>query len=104
MVLITLFNENEPFECRPQEALDCFLRTQMDVRVREYFRSQDKLITSPWFDVGARAGEKIVDTDHVCAQTEKLLVKVRSKNAGHPCFTDARRHQPPGAQVASKIG
>ncbi|MEI9804200.1 MAG: carbamoyltransferase C-terminal domain-containing protein [Pseudolabrys sp.] len=33
MVLNTSFNENEPVVCRPQEALDCFLRTQMDVLV-----------------------------------------------------------------------
>ncbi len=33
MVLNTSFNENEPVVCRPQEALDCFLRTKMDVLV-----------------------------------------------------------------------
>lgn len=33
MVLNTSFNENEPVVCRPAEALDCFLRTQMDVLV-----------------------------------------------------------------------
>ena len=27
------FNENEPVVCRPEEALDCFLRTKMDVLV-----------------------------------------------------------------------
>jgi carbamoyltransferase len=31
MVLNTSFNENEPMVCRPTEALDCFLRTKMDV-------------------------------------------------------------------------
>jgi carbamoyltransferase len=31
MVLNTSFNENEPVVCRPEEALDCFLRTKMDV-------------------------------------------------------------------------
>jgi carbamoyltransferase len=31
MVLNTSFNENEPVVCRPDEALDCFLRTKMDV-------------------------------------------------------------------------
>ncbi|MBG0811733.1 carbamoyltransferase [Methylosinus sp. H3A] len=30
MTLNTSFNENEPVVCRPQEALDCFLRTNMD--------------------------------------------------------------------------
>jgi carbamoyltransferase len=33
MVLNTSFNENEPVVCKPQEALDCFLRTKMDVLV-----------------------------------------------------------------------
>ena len=31
LVLNTSFNENEPIVCRPEEALDCFLRTAMDV-------------------------------------------------------------------------
>jgi len=33
MLLNTSFNENEPIVCRPEEALDCFLRTNMDVLV-----------------------------------------------------------------------
>jgi carbamoyltransferase len=33
VVLNTSFNENEPIVCRPQEALECFLRTRMDVLV-----------------------------------------------------------------------
>ena len=33
MVLNTSFNENEPVVCYPNEALDCFLRTKMDVLV-----------------------------------------------------------------------
>ena len=33
MVLNTSFNENEPVVCRPEEALDCFLRTNMDLLV-----------------------------------------------------------------------
>jgi carbamoyltransferase len=33
MVLNTSFNENEPVVCKPSEALDCFLRTKMDVLV-----------------------------------------------------------------------
>jgi carbamoyltransferase len=33
MVLNTSFNENEPVVCRPNEALDCFLRTKMDLLV-----------------------------------------------------------------------
>jgi carbamoyltransferase len=33
VVLNTSFNDNEPIVCRPAEALDCFLRTKMDVLV-----------------------------------------------------------------------
>lgn len=33
MVLNTSFNENEPVVCTPAEALDCFLRTRMDMLV-----------------------------------------------------------------------
>jgi len=33
IVLNTSFNENEPVVCRPEEALNCFLRTKMDVLV-----------------------------------------------------------------------
>ena len=33
VLLNTSFNENEPIVCRPEEALDCFLRTEMDVLV-----------------------------------------------------------------------
>ena len=38
LVLNTSFNENEPVVCRPDEALDCFLRTKMEVLVLgDYF-------------------------------------------------------------------
>ncbi len=33
VLLNTSFNENEPIVCKPDEALDCFLRTKMDVLV-----------------------------------------------------------------------
>ncbi|MEW6601244.1 MAG: carbamoyltransferase C-terminal domain-containing protein [Nitrospirota bacterium] len=33
VLLNTSFNENEPIVCKPEEALDCFLRTRMDVIV-----------------------------------------------------------------------
>ncbi len=35
VILNTSFNENEPIVCKPEEALDCFLRTKMDVLVLE---------------------------------------------------------------------
>jgi carbamoyltransferase len=42
VVLNTSFNDNEPIVCRPEEALDCFLRTKMDALVLGDF-----LITRP---------------------------------------------------------
>ena len=33
MLLNTSFNENEPIVCKPEEAIDCFLRTKMDLLV-----------------------------------------------------------------------
>lgn len=37
LVLNTSFNENEPIVCRPGEALECFLRTRMDILVLNDF-------------------------------------------------------------------
>ena len=38
ILLNTSFNENEPVVCKPEEALDCFLRTKMDILVMgDYF-------------------------------------------------------------------
>ncbi len=31
VILNTSFNENEPIVCAPDEAIDCFKRTRMDV-------------------------------------------------------------------------
>lgn len=42
VVLNTSFNDNEPIVCRPEEAIDCFQRTQMDALVLGNF-----LITRP---------------------------------------------------------
>ena len=42
VVLNTSFNDNEPIVCRPEEALDCFLRTQMDVLVMGNFVLEKK--------------------------------------------------------------
>ena len=35
IILNTSFNENEPIVCKPEHALDCFLRTNMDILVME---------------------------------------------------------------------
>jgi carbamoyltransferase len=42
VLLNTSFNDNEPIVCRPEEALDCFRRTQMDVLVMGNFMLEKK--------------------------------------------------------------
>jgi len=42
VVLNTSFNDNEPIVCRPEEALDCFQRTQMDILVMGNFILEKK--------------------------------------------------------------
>jgi carbamoyltransferase len=42
VVLNTSFNDNEPIVCRPEEALDCFRRTQTDVLVMGNFVLEKK--------------------------------------------------------------
>jgi carbamoyltransferase len=42
VVLNTSFNDNEPIVCRPDEALECFRRTQMDVLVLGNFILEKK--------------------------------------------------------------
>ena len=37
MLLNTSFNENEPIVCEPRQALNCFLRTKMDMLVLNDF-------------------------------------------------------------------
>lgn len=45
ILLNTSFNENEPIVCHPSEALDCFLRTKMDLIVlNNHMISREKLI------------------------------------------------------------
>jgi carbamoyltransferase len=46
MVLNTSFNENEPVVCKPEEALDCFLRTNMDVLVLGDYLIERRAATS----------------------------------------------------------
>ena len=51
VLLNTSFNENEPVVCRPEEALDCFLRTKMDLLVMGQFTvrrvDQNQLSSAP---------------------------------------------------------
>ena len=42
VVLNTSFNDNEPIVCRPEEALECFRRTRMDVLVMGNFLLERK--------------------------------------------------------------
>jgi carbamoyltransferase len=46
VVLNTSFNDNEPIVCRPEEALDCFRRTQMDVLVMGNFILEKKSVAA----------------------------------------------------------
>lgn len=54
VVLNTSFNDNEPIVCRPEEALDCFRRTQMDVLAIGNFMLEKK----PEMAASGGAGEK----------------------------------------------
>lgn len=47
VVLNTSFNENEPIVCNPAEALDCFLRTRMDVLALGNFFITRKVSRNP---------------------------------------------------------
>ena len=42
MVLNTSFNENEPIVCKPEEALETFLRTKMDILVIDNWKIERK--------------------------------------------------------------
>ena len=61
MVLNTSFNENEPVVCKPEEALDCFLRTRYGYAVYDIVvspatatvRSAKNPIEKIWAGVGA---------------------------------------------------
>ena len=46
VLLNTSFNDNEPIVCRPEEALDCFRRTQMDVLVLGNFILEKNAVDS----------------------------------------------------------
>ena len=37
LILNTSFNENEPIVCSPENAIDCFLRTEMDYLILENY-------------------------------------------------------------------
>jgi carbamoyltransferase len=47
VVLNTSFNDNEPIVCRPEEAIECFLRTKMDVLVLGSFYVERQTTSLP---------------------------------------------------------
>jgi carbamoyltransferase len=48
VILNTSFNENEPIVCRPEQAIDCFLRTRMDgLALGNYYVSKEEAGPAP---------------------------------------------------------
>jgi len=60
VLLNTSFNENEPIVHRPAEALDCFLRTRMDV-----------LVLGPYVVTKQTAGEKSPESQSEVALSQR---------------------------------
>jgi carbamoyltransferase len=58
VVLNTSFNDNEPIVCRPEEALDCFQRTQMDVLVMGNFVLEKKSVAAGNGESAARGATR----------------------------------------------
>jgi carbamoyltransferase len=58
VVLNTSFNDNEPIVCRPDEALDCFQRTQMDVLVMGNFVLEKKSVAAGDGEPAARGARR----------------------------------------------
>src|SRR5271168_2921681 len=58
VVLNTSFNDNEPIVCRPEEALDCFQRTQMDVLVMGNFVLEKKSVAAADGESAARGAAR----------------------------------------------
>jgi carbamoyltransferase len=87
MVLSTSFNENEPVVCKPQEALDCFLRTNMDALVlgefvirrrpteRDAAKDRGAAKATKWAPVGANA-----DRGHRLPAPRQMSPKPRSEH------------------------
>ena len=60
MVLNTSFNENEPIVCSPSEALDCFLRTRMDLLALGNIVIERTSVSGE-SEIGQPSGEKTLD-------------------------------------------
>jgi carbamoyltransferase len=59
VVLNTSFNDNEPIVCRPEEALDCFRRTQMDVLVIGNFFLEKNAASTTMKDAAERTADRV---------------------------------------------
>lgn len=63
VLLNTSFNENEPVVCRPEEAIACFLRTQMDLLVLGDFVVERMTTGQPQSSAdGVRSSEDLAQT------------------------------------------
>jgi carbamoyltransferase len=58
VVLNTSFNDNEPIVCRPEEALECFRRTRMDVLVLGNFILERKYSSADRAEPAGRFAER----------------------------------------------
>jgi carbamoyltransferase len=58
VVLNTSFNDNEPIVCRPEEALECFRRTHMDVLVLGNFVLERKQSAAPTEESAERFAQR----------------------------------------------
>jgi carbamoyltransferase len=67
IVLNTSFNENEPIVCNPEEALDCFLRTKMDILVLGKFIIR-RTCSEPVLHRTNRQSRKICGNVKACPQ------------------------------------
>ena len=59
VLLNTSFNDNEPIVCRPEEAVDCFRRTQMDVLVIGNFFLEKNAASPTMKDTAERTADRI---------------------------------------------
>ncbi|MGB3651148.1 MAG: carbamoyltransferase C-terminal domain-containing protein [Rivularia sp. (in: cyanobacteria)] len=60
MLLNTSFNENEPIVCKPKEAIECFLRTDMDILVLGSYYVERKRVSVGVEDKGLNSSKLLV--------------------------------------------
>ena len=49
----------------------------------------EPLVIEQRFDIAARAGEKIIDTNDLCAGSEQPVAQMRTEKAGTACHQNA---------------